>query len=127
LQQADPDLRALDVRVVVVTFEPGALARAYLDETRLPWPVLIDADRALYRAYGMLRASAWDVWGPPTLWAYLKELLRGRLPRPTGGDVHQRGGDVLIDPGGVVRLRHAGRGPSDRPSVGALLACARRI
>jgi hypothetical protein len=28
------------------------------------------------------------------------------------------GGDVLIDPGGIVRLHHTGVGPADRPVIG---------
>ena len=34
----------------------------------------------------------------------------------------QQGGNVLIDPGGIVRCHHIGRGPADRPSVRVILA-----
>lgn len=39
--------------------------------------------------------------------------------------VGQRGGDVLIDPAGIVRVHHVGDGPADRPSVESLLAAIR--
>ena len=107
--------------MVVVTFEAGFLARQYLEETGLEWPLLVDENRELYRAYGMLEADFWDVWGPRTWLAYLKEMLRGRLPKKSSGDILQRGGDVLIDPGGIVRLHHVGRGPADRPKVNTIL------
>ena len=29
----------------------------------------------------------------------------------------QRGGDVLIDPDGIVRMHRVGKGPADRPGV----------
>ncbi|RQD79133.1 MAG: hypothetical protein D5S03_00985, partial [Desulfonatronospira sp. MSAO_Bac3] len=51
----------------------------------------------------------------------LKEALRGRLPRKSTGDVSQRGGDVLIDPGGTVRLHYIGKTPADRPGVESIL------
>ncbi|HSH13152.1 MAG TPA: SelL-related redox protein, partial [Desulfurivibrionaceae bacterium] len=35
--------------------------------------------------------------------------------------IHQRGGDVLIDPNGMVRLHHIGKGPADRPRVEDIL------
>ena len=35
----------------------------------------------------------------------------------TTGDNYQRGGDVLIDPDGIVRLHYVGDGPANRPSL----------
>lgn len=113
------------MRVAVVTFEANELARAYVRETGLRWPLLIDEGRDLYRAYGMLGASFWDIWGPATWLAYLRALRRGhRLVRrhdESDADVQQRGGDVLIDPQGIVRLHHVGVGPADRPAVAAII------
>lgn len=110
--------------MVVVTFEAGFLARRYMEENSLEWPLLVDANRDIYRAYGILDAGFWDVWGPSTWWAYLKEILRGHLPEKSSGDVRQRGGDVLIDPEGIVRLHHVGSGPADRPKVDTILQAA---
>ena len=111
--------------MLVVTFEAGFLARAYVEDTRLPWPLVVDESRALYAAYGMLRGRAWDIWGPATWLAYARSLAHGgTLRRPTG-DVSQLGGDVLIDPEGFVRMHHVGRGPADRPPVESLLAVVR--
>lgn len=69
----------------------------------------------------MLTASFWDVWGPKTWWAYLKEPANGTALKTSEGDISRRGGDVLIDPAGTVRLHHVGAGPADRPSVESLL------
>ncbi|MCJ7603671.1 MAG: SelL-related redox protein [Desulfobulbaceae bacterium] len=110
-----------NTKVVVVTFEAGFLARRYMEETGIEWPLLVDENRDIYRAYGMLDAGFWDVWGPSTWLAYLKEILRGRLPNKSSGDIRQRGGDVLIDAEGIVRLHHVGFGPADRPEVAAIL------
>jgi len=121
LQQHEQTLIALGISIAVVTFETRAFARAYVQETGVRWPVLVDETRSLYRAYGMLRGRAWDIWGPRTWWAYAKELTRGRWPRPAHADTAQLGGDVLIDPSGTVRLLHVGSGPADRPSVAAIL------
>jgi len=106
---------------VVISFEAGFLARQYLAETGLEWPLLVDEKRQLYRAYGMLDAGFLDIWGPATWLVYFREILRGRLPRKSSGDIRQRGGDVLIDPEGIVRLHHVGSGPADRPEVDAIL------
>ena len=107
--------------IAVVTFAHDYFARQYVAETGLAWPLLIDADRVVYSAYGMLAASFWDVWGPATWRAYFRALRRGERPPPSAGDIYQRGGDVLIDPAGIVRLHHVGKGPADRPPVEAIL------
>ena len=129
--QQHTELEALGVQVAVVTFEANELARAYVGDTGLRWPLLVDERRELYHAYGMLRASFWDVWGPATWLAYLRALRRGqRLVRrhdESDADVHQRGGDVLIDPAGVVRLHHVGEGPADRPAVSEIFAQIERL
>lgn len=122
LQHRRPLLASVGLRVVVVSFQDAAAARRYAEALPCHWPVLVDEARALYRAYGMGRASAGDLWGPATWWAYLKEALRGKLPRPPQGDPTQQGGDVLVDPAGIVRLHHVGRGPADRPRVDDILA-----
>lgn len=111
-----------NLKLAVVTFENDYFARAYAAETGLDWPLLIDSDRTLYRGYGMLTASFWDIWGPRSWLAYGRLLLRGETLKPSHADVMQRGGDVLIDPTGIVRLHHIGAGPADRPDVATILA-----
>jgi peroxiredoxin len=121
LREHAAEFGSLGISIVIVTFEDDYFARQYVAETGLDWPLLIDEQRELYHYYGMLQASFWDLWGPRTWWVYLKELLKGqKLHRPTN-DIHQRGGDILIDPDGTVRLHHVGRGPADRPSVEVIL------
>lgn len=108
--------------VAVVTFDGDAHAASWVRQTAVSWPLLVDRDRRLYRAYGMGRGRPLDLYGPAAILGYVKLLLRGRRLRLPGGDVTQLGGDVLIDPDGIVRFHHVGKGPADRPPVGALLA-----
>lgn len=122
MREKEEELLRRNVQVAVVTFENDYFARSYVAETGLAWPLLIDAERSVYQGYGMLAASFWDVWGPKTWWVYGRELLKGQKLHKSEGDVMQRGGDVLIDPAGIVRLHHVGEGPADRPSVEEILA-----
>jgi hypothetical protein len=70
----------------------------------------------------MERGTAGEVMGWASCKAYLGLLVRGRrLRRPTD-DLYHLGGNVLIDPQGIVRLYHVGRRPSGRPAVSQLLA-----
>ncbi len=123
MRQHEQELDRLGVRACVVTFEVDYMAQAYVRNTKLQWPLLIDAERKLYRAYGMERGSWREIYGLASWWAYAKLFARGRRPRLPGSDVHQLGGDVLIDRAGIVRFHHVGRGPADRPAVAELLHC----
>ena len=121
MRDREEEFRGRKVRIVVVTFENDFLARVYVEDTGLSWPLLVDDTRETYRAYGMLSASFWDLWGPRTWWVYLKEILKGKRLKKSEGDISQRGGDVLIDPAGIVALHHVGAGPADRPAVESIL------
>lgn len=121
MRDREEEFTRRNVKITVVTFESGFLARSYVEETSLTWPLLVDDSRETYRSYGMLSASFWDIWGPKTWWVYLKEILKGERLRKSEGDLMQRGGDVLIDPSGIVALHHIGAGPADRPTVESLL------
>lgn len=122
MQQYETELEKRNARVIIISFEAGFLAKAYIEDTGLRWPVLIDTNRELYRAYSMLEAGFLDIWGPQTWKAYIKELMHGRFPRKSEGDISQRGGDILVDPEAIVRFHHVGLGPADRPSVKSILS-----
>lgn len=125
MRDQEAELNRLNIKVAVITFENDYFARIYTAETNLHWPCLIDDSREVYRHYDMLAASFFDLWGPSSWLVYAKELLKGgKLHTPTN-DVHQRGGDVLIGPDGMVRLHHVGIGPADRPALEDILAIVR--
>jgi hypothetical protein len=121
LRERESEFERLGLKVVVVTFAYDYLARTYVEDTGLTWSLLVDSDRQVYRSYGMLTASFWDIWGPKTWLAYGRELLKGRKLEKSEDDIYQRGGDILIDPAGIVRLHHVGNGPADRPPVDRIL------
>ena len=81
-------------------------------------------ERSVYRAYGLGR-SVLRVWSPKVLWRYLRLMLAGRRLKPIQGDPHQLGGDFIVDAGGIVRLAHPSRDPTDRPSVEKFLTVLR--
>ncbi len=115
-------MNELKVDVKVITFDADFMALAYIKDTNLPWPLLQDSEQDLYKAYGMTRGSWWSIYGLPSVYQYLNLMSRGRKPGKPGKDWRQLGGDVLIDPSGIVRVHHISTGPHDRPSVDSLLA-----
>jgi len=104
------------MQVAVVTFDDDFMARGYVEQTDLQWPMLLDREVAMYRAYSMDRADLWSIYGPASIWNYLKLISRGRKIEKPGTDLRQLGGDVLIDPTGIVRYHFVSTSPHDRPS-----------
>ena len=113
-------IQALNTRVSVITFGTLPAALAWLGETCAPVQVLLDAERAVYRSYGLER-SLLRSWGPKTMWRYARLLAAGRKWRGIQGDSAQLGGDFIVDADGIVRLAYRSNDPTDRPSVDDLL------
>ena len=107
--------------MLIVTFESHEAGSEYLRASGITWPIVLDNQRHLYNDYNMYGASFYDVWGLRSCWAYLKLLFKGRVPKALSGDIYQRGGDVLIDDQGVIKLHHVGTGPADRPTIDSIL------
>jgi alkyl hydroperoxide reductase subunit AhpC len=116
----------LNTEVLIVSFGVERWARAWLRETEVPFPLLLDQDRRVYRAYGLER-SALRAWAPRVIWYYVRQLAAGRRLHPIEGDPHQLGGDFIVDRHGIIRLAHRERDPVDRPPVAALLDVLRGL
>jgi peroxiredoxin len=107
--------------------EEGAV---FLRDLRLPFPLLLDADRAAYRAYGLVQGTALQVLGPQVVLPWLKAELspETRQRGLKGGSFFQMPGTFVIDQGGVVRmnqglvrLAHRNRHVADTPSNDTIL------
>jgi peroxiredoxin len=125
LREHEDKFRHQKIQVRIVTFDNDSRAHAYANKFQSDWPLLIDADRNLYRAYGFEKASWWDLYNPVSIVKYLWLMATGTMPGKPGDDWHQLGGNVLIDPEGTVRLIHASAGPHDRPTAAEILKRAR--
>ncbi len=125
LRQQEKELHQLDIRVKAISFDSRDMARAYIDETALNWPLLLDPNQELYRHYGLLRGSWWDLYRPASIWKYIKLITGGEQPGKPGRDWNQLGGDVLIDPQLTIRAHHVSQGPHDRPEISSLIALVR--
>ncbi|NND99049.1 MAG: redoxin domain-containing protein [Pirellulaceae bacterium] len=126
LRQYEKQLVAADVRIKVVTFDGDWLAAAYAKKTQLPWPLLLDPDQSLYKAYAMKHGNWWNIYNPLSVAKYLWLIVRGHAPGRPGTDWRQLGGDVLIDPDGNVSLHYVSSDPHDRPTPQSILEIVAR-
>ena len=117
-----PEIQACGGMVIGVSFESRDRLFQLSRQMLLPFQLLSDPERDTYRAYGVRRGNLWRMFGPGTIWAYIKALGRGSSYHFARSDLQQLGGDFLIDAAGIVRHEHHGATPNDRPTVDQLLA-----
>ncbi len=125
LRHSKEDLEQEGVRVKIVTFDSEALGQWYVSNLGIEWPILLDTERNLYRGYGLLTGSWWTLGSPVAIWKYVKLIFAGHGSLKKGKDIRQLGGNVLIDPRGIVRMHVVCSTPFDRPTVDSVLAVVR--
>jgi peroxiredoxin len=127
LREHEREFEALGASVVAVTFEPHTAISRFVPREGVAAPVLSDPDRQAYRAFGLRRGRAVQVWTWGALKAYLKGALHGRLPRVPNDDIAQLGGDFVLDAEGTVVWAYRSKDPSDRPPPEDILRVVRDL
>jgi peroxiredoxin len=112
--------KAANARVVTVSFGTEYWAKVWLQETQSPFPFLLDQEKVAYRAF-RLESSVLRSWSGSNLLYYAKATLQRRKIVANRGNVHQLGGDFVLDGNGRIRLAHPSHTPTDRPSMDVLL------
>ena len=121
LCQHEKELRKLNAVVLLISFGSQDEAKLWLEEVCPSFQLLLDQERAVYRAY-KLKRSWLRSWNLKTLAYYVRALSGGRGWRGIKGDSAQLGGDFIINPDRTFALTYPSRDASDRPQVSELLA-----
>lgn len=110
-----------DATIAVITFAAPERLGAYRDHLNVPFYILTDVERTLYRLLGAERGTNRQVWSLGTLRMYARLLRKGRhLQRPTE-DVHQLGADAVVGRNGVLRYLSLPATPDARPPISELV------
>jgi len=119
LQLQPIDWASEGVEVVVISFEEPGVVQRYRDEAGIPFRVIADPTRELYRLFQMQRGTASQIINWRSLQGYLGLVFgkRRAVKWPSNHDYLQLGGDVVVDPHGVVQLHHVSAASDDRPAL----------
>lgn len=110
-----------DATIAVVTFASPDRLAAHRQHLGVPFTIVTDQSRELYRLLGAERGTARQVWSMGTLRMYARLLRQGRrLRRPTE-DIHQLGADAVIGRDGRLRYLSLPSTPDARPPVSELI------
>ncbi len=114
--------RTHDVVVAVVTFDGADRLDAHRRHLGISFPMLHDADRDAYRAYGLDRGARRRIYRPATILRYVRLRRAGRQIRRPMGDTRQLGGDFVVGPDGRLRFAFRPVAPDDRPPAASIVA-----
>jgi peroxiredoxin len=121
LRRRANDFRQIGARVVLVGLGTPEDAAAFKDRFAIPFPLFVDPDKALFKAFHLKQASATSFLSPGMAVKGMSAMFRGYgIGMPTG-DVRQLPGVFIIDAEGVVRYRYLAEGPADHPDPDVLL------
>lgn len=126
LRQYTGEFKQSNTQALIISFGSDYWARLWLQETGSPFPLLLDPQRSVYRAYDLER-SLLRSWNLRTIGFYARALLSRSAWRGIQGDSSQLGGDFVVDADGLIRLAYRSHDPTDRPSVRELLSVLRQL
>ncbi|CAN5680950.1 hypothetical protein BH23CHL5_BH23CHL5_07920 [soil metagenome] len=105
-------IRLAGGQVVLIGMETPQEAAEFARNQDVPFPVLSDADRSAYRAYGLPEGSIGQLAGPKVVAASLRAVANGAGVGKAVGNRRQLPGTYIVDNAGVIRFAkpaaHAG-------------------
>jgi len=79
--------------------------------------LLLDPTKSVYQSWA-IPSSVAAAFGPRNLWYYTKAICcRGQRKLAIQGEAGQLGADFVLGPGGIIKLRHYCKDPTDRVAV----------
>ena len=118
-------LKAAGVAVVLVGSGTRAQGEIFRRELVVPFPIICDPDRLLFKEYGLREMTMGDVVSPLILAKTVKVIFDGGYGHKFGqGSESQLGGAFIIDSGGKIRFVHRATDAADHPSADDIVQAA---
>jgi hypothetical protein len=120
------EIQALGAEVVVIGTGDLRYARAFVEDERIPFPVLVDDDARAASAARVERVGLARLFALASLAPTARALLSGhRIGRP-GKRVNQLGATFVVSPAPRLLLRHYDAHPADHAPLPAIFDALQR-
>jgi len=121
LRRREAEFRQQGAQVVLVGLGTTAETAAFKERYGIPFPMIADPGKALFKAFHLKQASATALLSPGMAVKGVSALLKGYGIGIPKGDVRQLPGVFIIDTEGRVRYSYFAEGPADHPEPDELL------
>jgi peroxiredoxin len=125
LRDAYPEVQRAGGEVVAIGTGPS-MAQAFVEDYRIPYPVLIDADATAARAATIGRMSFFGMFTPASYPGTIRAWRAGHRIGVSGKRVTQLAASFVIGPGPKLFYEHRNRHGADHPPLAAVLAALQR-
>ena len=122
MRDHEAEFRARGARLAAIGLGDLAYARSFRDESRIAFPLLVDAEREAYRAAELKSASFRHVLRRDNFVARRRARAAGHRQGRTGPNPFQLGGSFVFGPGDVDRYAHLSETFGDSAPISLLLA-----
>src|SRR5262245_59310300 len=123
LDKSYQTIRASDTDVLVVSMRKLEFLREFQKHGKYAIPMACDPDRTAYRLFGLERTTWTSYLRPGVIGGYMRLMIRGWMPGipGKGEDVHQLGGDFILDRDGKLIYAFRSPDPSRNAPIGDLM------
>jgi peroxiredoxin len=125
LRDAYPEVQRVGAEVVAIGTGPS-MARAFVEDYRIPYPVLIDADARAARAATIGRMSFLGMFTPASYPGTIRAWRAGHRIGASGKRVTQLAASFVVGPGPTLHYEHRNKHGADHPPLDDVLAALRR-
>jgi hypothetical protein len=122
LREHAAEFAARGAQVAAIGLGDARYAAAFREESGIPFPLLVDAERLAYRAAGLKSANILHLLRADNGKARKRAQSGGFRQQKLGANPFQLGGSFVFGPGNVDRYAHISQTFGDNASVEALLA-----
>jgi len=126
LRRAYSDITARGAEVVAIGTGDVRYARAFVDEERIPFLVLVDDDATAAKAASVTKVNFLKLLGPSTWAATRKTWKDGYRIHKSGKRVNQLGATFVLGPGSTVHYEHLDADSTDHASLDDVVAALPR-
>jgi hypothetical protein len=122
LRDREGEIERLGAGIVAVGLGGRDDADAFRREAEIAFPLLLDPDRAAYRAAGLRRGGLLDLFRPSNIAARARARGAGHRHHRIGRDPLQLGGTFVLGPGPRDRFAHRSGTFGDVAEIDRVLA-----
>lgn len=127
LRDAAKDFKKAHVQVVLVGMGSPEESEKFKEQFQVPFPLVCDPERKLYKLYGLKRMGMLDFLSPSLALKSLGAVVQGHGVGMPEGDVKQLAGVFIIDAQGVVCWQYLSADPPDFASAEDILEALKEI
>lgn len=127
LRQTKDSFDAAGAQVVLVGMGTRDETAAFAKRFAVPFPLVCDPDKKLYRAFELKRMPAWHFLSPTVALKGVAAMAQGHVAGLPQGDVRQLPGVFIIGSGGRILFSHHAQNPADHPLPEAIIEVLKTV